>query len=157
VGRGGATAAATGVSGIGQAGALTLSGSAAVALTGAVGTGLAGILSADNGVGVLITVAQANLIYESALLHGVVPGNLLTASATARSAGNLVQTVSGTDPVTITTVSSDVLVGDVGVWIDALAAVHGLTTPLVVTATSRDAGTLHQTIANDGTTTTVTA
>jgi hypothetical protein len=59
--------------------------------------------------------------------------------------------------VTITTVSSDILQGSLDTWIDALAAVHGLTALLVVTATSRDAGALHQVLINDGTTTTVTA
>jgi hypothetical protein len=103
-----------------------------------------------------INSTRANLIYELALLHGLVPGNPLTVTATQRNAGALTQTISGTGTVTITTTSSDVIQGSLDTWIDALAAVHGLTAPLVVTATSRDAGSLHQTLANDGTTTTVT-
>lgn len=65
------------------------------------------------------------------------------------------QTISGTDTVTIETVSSDILQGDVEVWIDKLAALHGLTTPLVVTAASRVAGTINQTFVTAGSTTTV--
>lgn len=104
---------------------------------------------------IVITQTRANLIFELALLHGLVPGSPLTVSTTARGAGALLQTIAGTDTVTITKVSSDILQGSLDDWIDALAAVHGLTSPLVVTATSRDAGTLSQTLTNDGTTTTV--
>jgi hypothetical protein len=104
----------------------------------------------------VVSAARANLIYEIALLHGLVPSNPLMVSDTLRSAGSVIQTIStvGTS-VTITTVSSDVIQGDLDTWIDALAAVHGLTTPLVVTEASRNAGAIHQTMSNDGTTTTV--
>jgi hypothetical protein len=104
---------------------------------------------------VVVSAGRANLIYEIALLHGLVPGNPLTVSATGRSAGNVVQTISGTDTVTITTVASDVLQGDLSDWIDALAAIHGLTVPLVTTDITRVAGTVSQTLATDGITTTV--
>jgi hypothetical protein len=102
-----------------------------------------------------ISNVRANLIYELALLHGLVPGSPLSVSATQRSAGALTQSISGTDTVTITTTSSEVLQGSLDEWIDALAAVHGLTTPLVVTSTSRSAGSLSQTITTLGDTTTV--
>jgi hypothetical protein len=47
-------------------------------------------------------------------------------------------------------------VGDVGSWIEALAALHGLTVPLVVSANKRSAGSISQAIAQVGSLTTVT-
>lgn len=146
----------SGASGTGQVGDLVTAAGATTSPSGAVGTGLAGVLAAVASVDVVINSARANLIYELALLHGLVPGSPLTVSATQRSAGALMQTVSGTGPVTVTTTASDVLQGDVNDWIDALAAVHGLTAPLVVTTTARTAGSLAQTISTVGATTTVT-
>jgi hypothetical protein len=119
-------------------------------------TAFVGALLADGGGSYTISAARANLIYELALLHGLVPGSPLSVSPTARSAGTLAQTITGTDTVTITTVASDVLHGSVDTWIDALAAVHGLTSPLVVTATGRTATGLAQTFGTAGDTTTVT-
>lgn len=104
---------------------------------------------------VTISAGRANLIYELALLHGLVPGNPLTVSPTERSAGNVLQTISGIGTVTVTTVASDVLHGDLDTWIDALAAIHGLTVPLVTTDATRVAGTVLQTLISDGTTTVV--
>jgi hypothetical protein len=109
------------------------------------------------GAPVVISTTQANLIYEMALLHGLVPGSPLVVTPTSRSAGAVTQTIAGTDTVTVTTVSSDVLVGDVGNWIEQLAALHGLTSPLVTTATSRSAGAISQTFTTVGTTVTVSA
>lgn len=135
----------------------TLVGNARVDAVGVGATSYLGAVYAHEVITYPVSSDRANLIYELALLHGLVPGSPLSVSATSRSAGALSQTISGANTVTITTTSSDVLQGSLDTWIDALAAVHGLTAPLVVTATSRDAGALHQTLANDGTTTTVTA
>ena len=104
-----------------------------------------------------ISDTRANLIYEIALLHGLVPGNPLVVSPTSRTAGAVSQTITGTDTVTMTTTSSDVLHGSLDAWIDALAAIHGLTTPLVVTATGRTAGSIAQTLDTVSGTTTVTS
>jgi hypothetical protein len=121
------------------------------------GAGLVGDLTAfGGGSSYTISAARANLIYEIALLHGLDPAHPLTVNATSRNAGAVSQTISGAATVTITTVSSDVLSTSLDQWIDALAALHGLTTPLVVTNNSRDAGTVHQTLVNAGGTTTVT-
>ena len=68
----------------------------------------------------------------------------------------MAQTVSGLETVTITTNSAPSLVGDVGSWIEALAALHGLTVPLVVSANKRSAGSISQAIAQVGALTTVT-
>jgi hypothetical protein len=115
---------------------------------------LAGVVSAAAQNPIVVSPARANLIYELALLHGLVPGNPLQVSATARSAGALMQTITGTDSVTITTVSSDVLQGNLDTWIDALAALYGLTSPLTVTSGTRDSGGVSQTmVSTDGTTT----
>ena len=103
-----------------------------------------------------VTSAQANLVYQLALLHGLVVNHPLQVSSTARLAGSLAQTVSGLETVTITTSSAPSLVGDVGAWIEALAALHGLTVPLVVSANKRSAGSISQAIAQVGALTTVT-
>jgi hypothetical protein len=140
----------------------TLSGSAArfraFASSGVlVGPGSAVAGSAvRSGPPVMITDIQAGLIYQIALLHGLDPSNPLTVSPTARSAGTLSQTVSGTSTVTISTTSAPPLSGSAGDWIDALAALHGLTSDLVVTATTRDSGSVSQTLSVTGDTTTVT-
>ena len=103
-----------------------------------------------------VTPNQANLVYQLALLHGLVANHPLHVSSTTRSAGPLAQTVSGLETVTITTSSAPSLVGDVGSWIEALAALHGLTVPLVVSAYSRSAGPINQAITQVGSLTTVT-
>ena len=82
----------------------------------------------------LLTIAGYTV--ESVVSHG--------ATATTRSAGSLAQTVSGLETVTITTNSAPSLVGDAGSWIEALAALHGLTVPLVVSANRRSAGLINQ-------------
>jgi hypothetical protein len=103
-----------------------------------------------------VTPNQANLVYQLALLHGLVNNHPLQVTDTSRSAGSLAQVVSGSDVVTITTSSAPSLVGDVGTWIEALAALHGLTVPLVVSANSRNAGPINQAITQVGSLTTVT-
>ena len=103
-----------------------------------------------------ISAGRAALLHQLALLHGLDTANPLTVSAAQRSAGALVQSVSGASTVTVTTSAVPVYSGNLDAWIDGLAALHGLTAPLVVTATSRAAGVVNQTIATAGGTTTVT-
>lgn len=103
----------------------------------------------------VISAARATLLYQVALLHGLDPANPLLVSPTARTAGNLVQTVSGVDVVTISTTEAPAFSGSVDAWIDALADLHGLTAPLIVTQNSRQAGALLQSISTTGDTTTV--
>jgi hypothetical protein len=103
-----------------------------------------------------ITADRALLIYQIALLHGLDPANPLTVSETTRQAGALSQSIAGTDSVTITTDSQAPFSGDLDAWIDALAALHGLTVPLIVTSVSRNAGSVTQNIASVSGVTTVT-
>jgi hypothetical protein len=107
----------------------------------------------------VISAERANLIYQIALLHGLDPARPMSVNQTSRVAGGLNQTItgSGTPAVTITTNSLQSYTGSIDAWIDALAALHALTAPLVVTSTTRDAGAVHQTMAvTAGPTTTVT-
>lgn len=104
---------------------------------------------------VLLDQLEQEKIHRLALLHGLDAGNPLVVTAKLRSAGGLVQTVIGTDEVTITTISAPPLSGNVTTWISGLAAIHGITAPLTVTFNSRSAAAVQQTIVTDGTTTTV--
>jgi hypothetical protein len=103
----------------------------------------------------IIDTPRQEYIHRLALLHGLDAGNPLLVSATARSAGGLVQSVDGTDTVTVTTTAVPVLSGNVDAWLEGLAAVHGINAALTVTGTSRNAGSVAQTISTDGATTTV--
>lgn len=158
------TSAATGqvpISGTGSSTATqTSNGAGTVAISGTGSNTLAGFTSSGSGNvqagSYSITAARANLIYEMALLHGLDPAKPLSVSPTSRSAGSLLQTVDGTSTVTITTQASEILSGNLDDWIDKLAAIHGLTVPLVVTASGRTAGTTVQSFAAIGPTTTVT-
>jgi hypothetical protein len=89
-------------------------------------------------------------------LHGL--STPLTVGPTARTTTNISQTVteaSGT--VTIaTTVDTGILNPDIGLMVEELAALHGITTNLVVTSTSRVAGTISQSLSSVGAVTTVT-
>jgi hypothetical protein len=114
-------------------------------LSGASAASAIGVVEADGG-GFIISPARARLLYQLALLHGLDVSNPLTVSATARSAGALVQGVSGTDTVTITTSTAPAYSGDLDAWIDGWAALHGLTVPVTVTASTRVAGAISQTI-----------
>lgn len=95
-----------------------------------------------------ITLAQANLLYQIYLLHGLEPNAPLTVSQTQRLAGGIEQAViEAGGAVTISTVSgltSPAL--EAGDMIAELAALHGLTVPLVVTGTIRSAGAISQSI-----------
>lgn len=105
-----------------------------------------------------ITGRQALRLLQIHLLHGLDAAAPLTVSPTARQAGAVAQTVaeaSGTVTIT-TTAGATVFAGNPGQMIDELAALHGLTTALTVTAASRAAGSISQAIATAGDTTTVT-
>jgi hypothetical protein len=138
------------------AGQLLGRGDAQINIVGVSAFGYAGVIVGDNGQGFNISNARAKLIYELALLHGLDPSNPLTVSETTRQAGALSQSIAGTDSVTITTDSEAIFSGDVNAWIDALAALHGLTVPLTVTSVSRNAGSVTQNIASVSGVTTVT-
>ena len=118
---------------------------------------LSGTAQRISGGSYTIDTDHANLIYQLALLHGLDAAHPLVVDATAsRSAGTLQQTITGTDTVTITTTAAPVLSDDLTAWIDALAAIHGLTVPLVNSAGVRTAGSISQTITTVGNVTTVT-
>ena len=105
-----------------------------------------------------ISLAQANLLYQVYLLHGLAPGVPLTVSQTQRMAGGITQAITESGgSVTITTVSATTSpTVEAGDMITELAALHGLTTALVVNGTQRTAGSVAQSITTSGTTTTVT-
>lgn len=128
--------------------------SGALSGPGAVITGAAAKLHTIN---LCMTEAQAQKLYEIWLLHGLGPVPLVV-EPTARTAGALEQTVgevAGT--VTIATVTGGAPVDiDVGQMIDDLAALHGLDgNTLEVTATTRTAGAITQTISTAGSVITV--
>ena len=105
----------------------------------------------------VLTTAQAQRLYQVCLLHGLIAGVPLTVSQTARVAGTLEQAVvDGGGLVTISTTSTQTGTSlNIGAMVDDLAALHGLTASLIVTPTSRIAGTITQTMTTVGTTTTV--
>jgi len=104
---------------------------------------------------VLITAAQALLLRQVWLLHGL--GGFLSVTQTTRAAGDVMQSISesGGEVTIETTGAGDTFTGDVGAMIEELAALHGLTVPLVVTQAGRTAGPISQTISAAGSTTIV--
>jgi hypothetical protein len=108
-----------------------------------------------------IVVPHYSVLLEGlARVHGLI--DTLTVTPTSRGDGVLVQSVSGSNTVTVTTASAPA--GGSGPnplsvqetsWLVALARLHGLIEPLVVTPTSRTAGPLAQTISSSGDTVTV--
>jgi hypothetical protein len=88
----------------------------------------------------------------------------LQVSPAARSDGTVVQSIAEAGGVvTVTTLqrptgatAASALTPQQAAWLEALALVHGLTAPLVVTTTNRTAGALTQTLESDGETVTVT-
>ena len=117
----------------------------------AVGSGGATIPAGSN----VINADRSARLYHLAMLQGLDPANPLVVSSTSRTAGSLVQSVVGTQTVTVSTSSAPVLAGNVDAWIDDLSAIHGLTAPLAVTATSRTAGAVNQAISTADNITTV--
>jgi hypothetical protein len=93
--------------------------------------------------------------------HGLI--DPLTVSATQRGDGTLVQTVGeAAGAVTLTTTAApsgadgtSALTAEQATWLERLVRIHGIVDPLVVTAAQRTDGTLTQSIATAGDTTTV--
>jgi len=107
--------------------------------------------------GFAITGSQALLLFKLYQLHGL--AGPLTVASDSRSTGDIVQSVSesaGVVTVTTTSFGGDSLPGSVGTMIEELAALHGLTASLIVSATTRTAGSIVQELGTSGTTTTVT-
>lgn len=104
-----------------------------------------------------LTPQQALLLRRLHQLHGL--ADPLVVGRASRRAGDLQQSVqeNSVGEVTIsTTAGHSTVTGSIGQMIEELAALHGLTAPLVVTATGRSAGGIVQSFSTAGTTTTVT-
>ena len=109
------------------------------------------------GVNLTLTVEQALLLQNIYSLHGLLAP--LEVSTNHRKAGEIYQEVSTsgqTTTITTVTAGSDTLHQSIGVMIEELAALHGVTAPLKVDFTSRSAGQLVQTLSKFGGVTTVT-
>lgn len=102
-----------------------------------------------------ITGAQALLLRRLCQLHGLI--DALEIGPSTRRAGDLVQSITeSAGTVTIRTTSAGTAFnGTPGEMIEELAALHGLTEDLVVTKSSRQAGSIVQAIASSGNSTTV--
>lgn len=105
-----------------------------------------------------ITREMATQLYQIYLLHGLTAGIPLVVAPTTRSAGGLVQSVSQTGGTVSIATTANTTTGlpSLVQMIDELAALHGLGETLSVTATSRTAGAISQTMATTGGVTTVT-
>jgi hypothetical protein len=94
-----------------------------------------------------ITSAELMLLYQMHLLHGL-GASPLQIGPTSRTSGDLVQSISGTETVTISTTATPAVVMQApGDMIRELAALHGLTVPLVNASGTRSAGAISQTIS----------
>lgn len=158
-GSGAATASISGTQGAAAAGIIIGSGGASAMLAGSQSVVSTGVILADGGP-YIISAERARLLHRLALLHGLDPANPLSVPTGngVRSAGLLMQTVSGagSGTITIATTAAPAFSGSLDAWIDLLAEVHGLSTPLVVTDTTRSAGAWSQTIVTTAGLTTVT-
>ena len=103
-----------------------------------------------------ITLEQVRLLYSIYRLHGL--AEPLNTSPTSREVASLLQSVSSAGASTVVETSSlpSDVPADPGLLIEELAALHGLTTPLTVTTTSRTAGTIVQSFSAVGSSITVT-
>lgn len=106
----------------------------------------------------LITLAQAKLLFEIYLLHGLATPSPLSVSSTARSAGPIEQSVAeASGVVTINTTAEPTYPDyDPGLMITELAALHGIGQTLTVTSTTRVAGPISQVFGSAGGATTAT-
>lgn len=105
----------------------------------------------------MLTPQQALLLRRLHQLHGL--ADPLVVGRASRRAGDLQQSVqeNSVGEVTVsTTAGHSTVAGSIGQMIEELAALHGLTAPLVVTATGRSAGGIVQSFSTAGATTTVT-
>src|SRR4030067_908677 len=101
-----------------------------------------------------LTVLQANRLKSVIRLHGLVDPLVIT--PTSRGDGSVVQTMTGTGPVTVTTTALATTPNLTAALIDGLSRWYGLIDPMVENEASRTDGTLSQTIETVGTTTTLT-
>ena len=153
---GSAQTALTGASRTTGAGTLLAQGTANVLVRGTSAISKRGLPLADNGDVFVVDDARANLIYQLCLLHGLDTSNPLRLTSNSRTAGALTQSVTSLGDLLIHTNTAPALSGNLDDWVDALAALHGLTAPLVVTPTSRDAGVISQLISTAGGAITIT-
>lgn len=104
----------------------------------------------------LLNLEQAKLLYQIYLLHGLDAD--LVVGSNFRQAGDVEQTVEqvGQDVTITTTATPRFPLADPGAMIEELAALHGLTVPLQVTPTGRQAGDITQAFSQSGGVTTVT-
>ena len=145
-----------GVSSTGAVSTPAPSGSATVTVSGVGATASVGTPVAGTASGASITASEVLMLYQIYKLHGL-DTTPLVVDASSRSSGDLVQSVSGTANVTVSTVSAPSTTAvDAGTMIRELAALHGISTPLFVSATSRSAGVINQSINSAGGTTTIT-
>lgn len=135
-------------------GAIRVRGSFAVTESGQDAASFAG---SALGPTVTITTAQAKLLFQIYLLHGL-HSDPLQVSPTSRSAGLVQQSVSTVGGATLveTLEAPSTLPVDVGLMIEELAALHGLTETLSVTADARVAGGISQSFSTVAGVTTVT-
>lgn len=102
----------------------------------------------------VIDQSRAALLYNIALLHGLVQGSPLQVGTTNRTAGQIQQTIAGDENVIIATTMLSAFDGDLNAIIDDLSAIHGLTCELQVTPSQRIAGSIVQSFTDlDGVTT----
>ena len=95
--------------------------------------------------GYVVSETRAALLYQLALLHGLDPLNPMTTPKNdgQRMAGGVIQTITGSEQLAnVTTNQNAVFVGDLNLWIDALAAEIGLSGAVTITPTGLRAGTL---------------
>lgn len=106
----------------------------------------------------VISGSRALYLLQVYRLHGLDMANPLIVDNVSRTSGDLVQSISEAGgSVTLSKTSGPtVFSGDINEIIDSIARVHGLAGDLVVTSTSRIAGTLDQSISQAGDVVTVT-
>ena len=103
---------------------------------------------------VTLTMLQANRLKSVIRLHGLVDPLVIT--PTSRGDGSVVQTMTGTGPVTVTTTMVATTPNLTAALMDDLSRWYGLIDPMVESEISRTDGTLSQTVETVGTTTTLT-
>lgn len=101
-----------------------------------------------------LTQAQANRLEAICRLHGLI--DPLVVSATGRGDGTVTQIITGTTALTVTTTGLPVAGLPTVAMLDNLARWYGLIDPMIEQDTSRSDGTLSQSVATVGGTTTVT-
>lgn len=99
-----------------------------------------------------VSMKKLRHIYNIAQLHGLDPNNPVSVSPQGREAGDTRQTISG-DGKTLSAVESQQLSamsGNAEDWIDALAAIYGITERVEITQSGRTAGFVSQTFTKNG-------